>query len=654
MSPSLSTRPIFPMTWRGRTPGFAEFNLLLNLFNEPTLLIDYHRGAVLGANSALIELTAFTYSEITSISLNDLLPGFSNQILALGEEKEALLSHHSRDPIPVIVRVVSLDRSYQWFLLILTPIAVYQQLQAEERRRELLLGALYDLARLTTQSDLKSSFMLGLKIGSTILGASILLIYQADAGFPQLNRVAYLCDNPDIFPETLPSTNLAKLQTPTLWLSGKRVSTDLHRAARIANLSYLATVPLGQPGAWNGLLVAGDPSASPSEDILSLLEILGLNISAAMQHFILQSNLASSLSESRRQLAILENALENSREGVVLLKPDLTILELNPAAELMLGYASKEVFGRPVADVLIGSESLGAALRSALQGIATHDLGNITLHRRNGQSFPGRVETVPVMDGDTLTSITVLISDVSENEQIRVRTMQLEQRAVLGELTAIFAHEVRNPINNISTGLQLMAARLPPDDPNQEVIDRLEGDCSRLIHLMDTVLAFSRPQKYDLKPTDLPLLLERIIERWQPRFVRANIKSYLQAPDNLPKILGDPRALEQVFTNLISNAVQAMSNNDGGTLAIKFDMGNLPEHGPAVLVTVSDSGPGIPEDILKHIWEPFVTTNPKGTGLGLAITRRIVFGHNGRIEVNSFPGGTVFSVLLPAVVGEAS
>jgi two-component system, NtrC family, sensor histidine kinase AtoS len=112
--------------------------------------------------------------------------------------------------------------------------------------------------------------------------------------------------------------------------------------------------------------------------------------------------------------------------------------------------------------------------------------------------------------------------------------------------------------------------------------------------------------------------------------------------------LGDARSLEQVFTNLISNAVEAMSKN-GGTLAIRIAASDLIANRPQVEITVSDSGPGIPEEIRERLFEPFVTTKTRGNGLGLAITKRIVTAHQGTIQVNSFPGGTVFHVYLPAV-----
>jgi signal transduction histidine kinase len=162
---------------------------------------------------------------------------------------------------------------------------------------------------------------------------------------------------------------------------------------------------------------------------------------------------------------------------------------------------------------------------------------------------------------------------------------------------------------------------------------------------MESVLSFSRPMEYKLVPSDLGVMFRRMIERWRPRFAKANIETILQIEPDVKLIIGDLRALEQVFTNLLSNSIQAMTS--GGVIAIKMANKPSPVDSPEVEITVSDTGPGIPDEIKDHIFEPFVTNNPQGTGLGLAITKRIITAHKGTINVTSFPGGTVFQVTLP-------
>jgi signal transduction histidine kinase len=128
---------------------------------------------------------------------------------------------------------------------------------------------------------------------------------------------------------------------------------------------------------------------------------------------------------------------------------------------------------------------------------------------------------------------------------------------------------------------------------------------------------------------------------------RKNIEPHIQVEAGTPPILGDRRALDQVFTNLITNAIQAMEDQGSGVLAIKVKAAR--DGSEFVDVHISDSGPGIPEDLRKRVFDPFFTTkSDEGTGLGLAITRRIVQAHKGDISLDSFPGGTLFKIKLPA------
>jgi signal transduction histidine kinase len=253
------------------------------------------------------------------------------------------------------------------------------------------------------------------------------------------------------------------------------------------------------------------------------------------------------------------------------------------------------------------------------------------------------------MQGDKVLGALVILSDVSEHEQTKTRTQQLEQRALLGEVTAVFAHEVRNPINNISTGLQLMAINTPKaDTEQQELIQRLQQDCTRLTDLMESILTFSRTGNYNFEPLNVQSVIERLLTRWRPRLARLTIHHHLHVAPGTPPILGDNRALEQVFTNIISNAVQAMGDR-GGTLAVRIAPYFSPSKKVFTQIDISDTGPGIPDEIRERIFDPFFTTNPKGTGLGLAITKQIVTAHKGSIKPTSFPGGTVFHIQIPAL-----
>lgn len=492
-----------------------------------------------------------------------------------------------------------------------------------------------------------------LEVGNEVCGASLLIVYLAENQQPMLRRRASRgCSV--LLPDSLPAQELINLHKPQLWLSGRRPHSILQRAALTANLSYLASAPLGQNHAAIGLLVVCGEEPPEGKDLLFITGLLAQSLTVAIQHQFLRKQTQSNQKNNQNQLNISEVIEENSREGIIVLSPELNIHRMNHSAEIMLGYNSREIAGQPAEHVLIGSETLDLALSLAQQCKPTinydgeHSLGNVRLYRRSGEDFLAQARVYPLAEAGNVQQILVFLQDLSEQEQIKKQAQHLEQRALLGEVTAAFAHEVRNPVNNISTGLQLLAMNLPENDPNQETIEGMLQDCDRLAELLKGVLAFSRPTEYAMEQLDLGNTVSRLLERLHSRITRMNVEYNLIMEPDCPPILGNLRAIEQVFNNLINNALQAMGEL-GGLLVIKIQQNQENEGQKYVEVSVADTGRGIPSELQERIFQPFFTTEQNGTGLGLAITKRIVTAHKGNIRLESFPGGTVFHVQLPAV-----
>jgi two-component system, NtrC family, sensor histidine kinase AtoS len=637
---------------RRRHPTLAEIKVLLDLFPQAALLVDLQLNRILLANAQAAALTAFTRSELSSLELGALLPGAAQLprqpgTFSSSEGTLASLRLHNGGEIEVLVNLVRLDPLATWALATFEPAADYHRQQASQYRQTQRLADLNALLKAAHETDADKAFQLALQAGECLTGAQLLAIYLVRPESPGLFQ-ANLWGGPPCLPDQIPAAEMGTVLEGSAWFSGKRASTSLQKSARVANLAYLTSVPLGQPGAVCGALVVAYRDGAPLEDERALFEILAGMLTTILQTRAFQANQVQENERLQRYYAIGETVQSASHEGIVTVSPELAIVEMNPSAELVLGYASKEVSGYPVGNVLIGADNLFPALQAALQGISTPNLGNVRLHRRDGSAFLAHVQVLPVLVGDRLEAVLILLRDLSEHEQFQVRNEQLEQRAMLGEVTAIFAHEVRNPINNISTGLQLMAMNLPEDDPNQDQIQRMSTDCNRLTHLMQSVLSFSRSPDNKIEPINLAELLPALLDRWRPRLVRLNVQHRIQTATTNATVDGDLRALEQVFNNLIGNAVQAMSES-GGTLSIHLRPVNDPGDRPQVEVSVSDDGPGIADEIRERIFEPFFTTNRNGTGLGLAIAKRIITKHKGTITVSSVPGGTVFQVLLPLV-----
>ena len=595
-----------------------------------------------------MKIVSYSHRDVYDRNIGFLFPGLDVSTAFSGELREAQIKRRDLTPLKVRVRFDFIDQGGKWTVIRVLPGTL------DEQERKLHLEDTYRLltrfSHLADSGDIAEKIYQGVDIIREILGCETVCLYQADSSLPQLKRVA-VSGNGDDFPRKLPSTDLMKLEKPSIWVTGSRILTELHREARVKNIEYVASAPMLEGGGAFGLLIAAGKGGIPVNLSLDGMEMLAAMLLSLFQQQVLVNNLNERIDRSMHSVNLKNQVFESMNEGVIILNNTLKIEQINPAAECMLGYAAWEVKGQSYENILIGSDRLLPALIDAQKGKETLNVGKASLNRRNGHAFPALMKVIPVNLGESVSAIEILMMDISEHEESKAVTQQLEHRAVLGDYTAAFAHDVRNPINNISTGLQLLATTLDENDPNQAVINRMQGDCTRLNHLMESFLAFSRPMELKFEPFEVEPFLRRIIDRWQPRMSRVNVKPVLHVDDHVSRIVGDPRSLENVFTNLISNALEAMADN-GDTLAIKaVKVQEINQH-PVVEISVSDNGPGIPQDIKARIFEPFVTTTKMGTGLGLAITKQIVNAHKGSIKVESFPGGTVFTVQLPADIGE--
>lgn len=618
---------------------------LLNHHDDPTLVVDLRSRVILAANSAFMKISAFPLMDVSGRSVDAIFPEGGIDKIQPGTPTEITIMRSSRPPMTVMAQIQSVEGSEQLAILALqTPEDYYQ---SDPRSQGVWLKAVTEIASLNEMDNFEEAVNWTIGTLRTLLGAEAVCVYHAESSVPELHKIATTEDEA-FLPERIPSSDLIRLGEVQVWVQGKRVQTELHVAARMQNLAYVGTCPLGNARAQVGLIVVSDRVKQPLQSLTQAIKLFAAYLTSAHNYFLLVEELKQRANNLEKELSVQSSIVESVQDGIIVITPELLIADINPAAEWLLGYGDWEVKNQPVESVLIGSERIIPALQNACQGQPTHNISGISLHRRNGQIFPAQVQVLPIMHEERPLAIAIIISDVSEHEEIRAHSQQLEQRALLGEFTAIFAHEVRNPINNISTGIQLVTSRMAGDDPNLEVISRMENDCQRLNHLMESVLSFSRTIEPKIELMDVGGLLQRILERWRPRMSRVNVKAFYQCDLPQAMVNGDTRMLEQVFTNLISNAVDVLATRGEGTIAVKVSQGTAVGNRPQIEVTVSDDGPGIPERVREHIFEPFVTTKAQGTGLGLAITKRIVTAHRGSITVNTFPGGTMFFVNLPA------
>lgn len=229
--------------------------------------------------------------------------------------------------------------------------------------------------------------------------------------------------------------------------------------------------------------------------------------------------------------------------------------------------------------------------------------------------------------------------------------MQAEKMASLGKMAAVVAHEINNPLSGILTYARLMRrwfgqpeSALAHLDESREALDLIQSESRRCGDIVRNLLSFSRSTPLHLGAAPVEEIFDQCIRLVSHKLELANIALQTDFEADLPPVHGDPAKLEQLFLALMMNAIEAMP--EGGNLRI----GAARDEAGGLRIIIEDDGSGIPDEVLSHIYEPFVTTKEGsgGVGLGLAISRGIVDRHGGRIEVDSQIGrGTRFTITLP-------
>jgi signal transduction histidine kinase len=231
----------------------------------------------------------------------------------------------------------------------------------------------------------------------------------------------------------------------------------------------------------------------------------------------------------------------------------------------------------------------------------------------------------------------------AELERAQHRLVQRERLAALGELAAVVAHEVRNPLGVIFNSLGSLRRLVRPTGDAKLLLDIVGEEADRLNRIVGDLLDFARPSTPELRPERLEQVVEEAVSVALSQH-RAPVEIARELDPAVPPVPMDARLVRQAVLNIAMNAVQAMPR--GGRLTLRTRRG-----ADAVLLEIEDSGAGIPEEVGPRIFEPFFTTKASGTGLGLAVVKRIVEGHGGTVAVRSRPGaGAVFALSFPLAI----
>jgi len=335
--------------------------------------------------------------------------------------------------------------------------------------------------------------------------------------------------------------------------------------------------------------------------------------------------------------------VESAVDGIVVIDAKGHIESFNPAAERLFGYAEREVIGRNV-NILMPSpdreEHDGHLARYLRTGVRTIiGIGReVTGCRRDGTTFPLHL-SVGEMSVNGERKFTGILHDLSARIEIEGRLREQTALARLGEMAAVIAHEVKNPLAGVEAQFQVIGGRLPAGSKDAAVVKEIVNRLDALNELMKDLLLFARPPQPRPMLVDVAALIRTTADLLSADPAFKGIAVEIEGAP--PALAADAELLKIVFQNLLMNAAQAMQGR--GAVQVMLE----PLDG-VCRVTVRDSGPGIPADVRERIFTPFFTTKARGTGLGLPTAKRIVEAHGGSIGVYCPPGGgTTVEVRLP-------
>lgn len=333
---------------------------------------------------------------------------------------------------------------------------------------------------------------------------------------------------------------------------------------------------------------------------------------------------------------------ENAGVGMALIDEDHLILDASPALGRLLGYTRAELVGHDFTDFSDNdSERRDEGLFAKLVEGESDDY-DITKRytRKDGTTFWGRTTVSVVRNDHQPAHILGIVRDVTAVERAQAQLREQAALARLGEMAAVVAHEVRNPLAGILGAVKVLGKRLAEDEDAQNVISAISTRIASLDALVEELLVFARPRAPRLVEVDVHQTLERLrlVMHADPSCERAR----LVVRGDSACVRADAEMLERALTNLALNAVQAM--NGEGT--VEIDVRNADAQ---VEVAFLDRGPGIPDVLRDKVFEPFFTTKSRGAGLGLATTKRLVDAHGGEITFGEREGGgTRVVVRLPS------
>ncbi len=338
----------------------------------------------------------------------------------------------------------------------------------------------------------------------------------------------------------------------------------------------------------------------------------------------------------------VDNILDSMGDALIVTGPDGAIQTVNDCAVRLLGFSKHELIGKPLELFWKDAAKSFPPSDRPARNVET------VFSTRGGETIPVSVAATPMAAGlSSPVGMVYVARDLTEKKKIEALMLRSEKLSAVGQLAAGVAHEINNPLGVILGFAQGMAERLQPNHPWELPVKSIEREALRCKNLVQDLLTFSRTSQADREAIHLNQAVDGALSLVQAQARMSKVQLVKKLAEDLPLLLGNRTQIQQVIINLANNSLDAMP--EGGTLTVEtFFLEDQPQSW--VCLKVTDTGLGIPPEILPRIFEPFFTTKPvgQGTGLGLGLVHEIVSKHSAIIDVQSRPGCTEFTVKWPA------
>ena len=417
---------------------------------------------------------------------------------------------------------------------------------------------------------------------------------------------------------------------------------------------YVPCIVRGRMVAVIGLGRAADGSLLSSEDVEILHTVSGY-VAVAIENSLLYQEQTERAAELELLKEFNESIVESINVGLLAVDLEGHVTRCNSALEKMLGVLRNEAIGRRVEDLFAEdfAETLDQVLGKNRWNLT--ELRHIyKLHTatREGRSLVLNIALAPLQaDSQDRTGALVVLEDVTARMSLEEQLQQREKLSSIGLLAAGVAHEVNTPLTGVSSYTQMLLGMLPETDPKHALLQKVRRQAMRASDIVNNLLNFSRTGgATEFMELSINQVLDDTLQLLEPQLRRNQIEIIRNYDSDIPKAYGNAVKLQQIFTNLILNARDAIP--EGGRITLSTSSTTE----DTLVVEVTDTGIGIAPENVAKIYDPFYTTKGvgRGTGLGLAVSYGIVQEHSGHITVESIPGkGTTFRITLPTVSARA-